>query len=111
MPTQQRAAQRQARRQLVHEQVWTLHRQGWTVRAIARHVGLSARTVQRDLRTTTFSGRKRRSDCGQSLLDPYKATLLERWNTGCHTALRLFRDLRGEGYRGSYTLVAVVLSR
>jgi transposase len=103
---QQRAAQRQARRQLVHEQVWTLHRQGWTVRAIAWHLGLSARTVQRDLRTATFAGRKRRSDCGQSVLDPYKATLLQRWNAGCHSALRLFRDLRSEGYAGSYTLVA-----
>jgi transposase len=103
---QQRAAQRQARRQLVYEQIWTLHRQGWTGRAIARHLGLSARTVQRDLRTATFAGRKRRSDCGQSVLDPYKALLLARWNAGCHTALRLFRELRGEGYAGSYTLVA-----
>jgi len=103
---QQRAAQRQARRQLVYEQVWTLHRQGWTGRAIARHLGLSARTVQRDLQTATFAGRKRRSDCGQSVLDPYKATLLERWNAGCHSALRLFRALRSTGYTGSYTLVA-----
>jgi transposase len=108
---QQRATQRQARRQLVHEQVWTLHRQGWTVRAIARHLGLSARTVQRDLRTATFPGRRQRSDCGQSVLDPYKATLLQRWNAGCHTALRLFRDLRGEGYAGSYTLVAAYARR
>ena len=90
----------------MHEQVWTLHRQGWTVRAIAEHLGLSSRTVQRDLRTATFPGRRRRSDCGRSLLDPYKATLLERWNAGCHTALRLFRDLRHGGYGGSYSLVA-----
>jgi hypothetical protein len=40
------------------------------------------------------------------VLDPYKATLLARWNAGCHSALRLFRALRGEGYAGSYTLVA-----
>jgi transposase len=102
----QRAAQRQARRQLLHEQVWTLHCQGWTLAAIAQHVGLSPRTVQRDLRTATFAGRKRRSDYGQSLLDPYKALLLQQWNAGCHTALRLFRALRSEGYAGSYTLVA-----
>jgi len=108
---QQRAAQRQARRQLVHEQVWTLHHQGWTVRAIAGHLGLSPRTVQRDLRTATFPGRRQRSDCGQSVLDPYKATLLQRWNAGCQTALRLFRDLRGEGYAGSYTLVAAYARR
>jgi transposase len=108
---QQRATQRQARRRRLHEQVWTLHRQGWPVRAIARHLGLSARTVQRDLQTATFAGRKRRSDCGQSMLDPYKATLLAQWNAGCHTALRLFRALRGEGYAGSYTLVAAYVRR
>src|SRR5262249_6912811 len=103
---QQRAAQRQARRQQLHEQVWTLQRQGWTVRAIAQHLGRSARTVQRDLRTATFAGRKRRSDWGQSVLNPYKATLLQRWNAGCHNALQLFRTLHSEGYTGSYTLVA-----
>jgi transposase len=105
-PAQQRAAQRQARRQTIYEQVGTFHRQGWTGRAIAQHVGISLRTVPRDLQTATFPGRKRRSDGGQSLLDPYKATRLERWKAGCHTAMRLFRELRQQGYVGSYGLVA-----
>src|SRR5262245_21073347 len=108
---QQRAAQRQARRQTIYEQVWTFHRQGWPSRAIAQQVGISLRTVQRDLQTATFPGRKRRSDCGQSLLDPYKVTLLERWNAGCHTAMRLFRELRQQGYVGSYSLVAAYTRR
>jgi transposase len=110
-PAQQRAAQRQARRQTIYEQVWTFHRQGWTSHAIAQQVGISLRTVQRDLQTATFPGRKRRSDCGQSLLDPYKATLLARWNAGCHTAMRLFRELRQQGYVGSYGLVAAYARR
>src|SRR6266851_282098 len=83
-PAQQQAAQRQARRQALHTQIWTLHQQGWTGAAIAQHVGLSLRTVQRDLRTATFAGRKRRSDAGDSLLTPYKPYLLERWNAGCY---------------------------
>jgi transposase len=110
-PAQQGAAQRQERRQQMHAQVWALHRQGWTVPAIAQHVGLSLRTVQRDLQTATFPGRKQRSDCGRSLLDPYKTTLLERWNAGCHTARRLCADLRHRGYVGSYTLVAIYVQR
>jgi len=110
-PAQQRAAQRQARRQTLYEQVWDLHRQGWTVPAIARHIGLSKRTVQRDLRTATFAGRKSRSDRGQSLLNPYKAALLERWNAGCHTAMRLFRNLQQQGYPGSYGPVAAYARR
>jgi transposase len=110
-PAQQRAAQRQAYRQALHEQVWALHRQGWTGAAIAQHVGLSLRTVQRDLRTATFVGRKRRSDHGDRVLTPYKGYLLERWNAGCYTAMRLFRDLRQRGYTGGYGVVAAYARR
>ena len=67
--------------------------------------------MQRDLQTAAFPGRKRRSDCGQSLLDPYKTTLLERWNAGCHTAAQLLRDLQQRGYAGSYALVAAYARR
>ena len=78
----------------LHTQVWALHRQGWTAPAIAQHVGMGLRTVQRDLRSAVFAGRKRRSDHGESVLNPYKPYLLERWNAGCYNAMRLFRDLR-----------------
>ena len=110
-PAQQRAGQRQARRQALHTQVWALHHQGWTAPAIAQHVGLSLRTVQRDLRSATFAGRKRRSDRGESVLNPYKPYLLERWNAGCYTAMRLFRDLRQRGYAGGYGVVAAYARR
>jgi hypothetical protein len=106
LPVQQRAAERQARRQALHTQVWALHRQGGTAPAMAQQVGLSLRTVQRDLRSATFVGRRRRSDRGESSLNPYKPYLLERWNAGCYTAMLLFRDLRQRGYAGSYGVVA-----
>jgi transposase len=111
LPAQQRAVQRQAHRQARHTQVWALHHQGWTAPAIAQQVGLSLRTVQRDLRTVTFAGRRRRSDLGESALNPYKPYLLERWNAGCYTAMRLFRDLRQRGYRGGYGVVAAYARR
>jgi transposase len=110
-PAQQRAAQRQAHRQALHTQIWTLHQQGWTGAAIAQHVGLSLRTVQRALRSATFAGRRRRSDAGDSLLNPYKPYLLERWNAGCHTAMHLLRELQQRGYRGRYGLVAAYARR
>jgi transposase len=110
-PARQRAEQRQARRQARHTQVWALHRQGWTAPAIAQHVGLSLRTVQRDLRTATFAGRQRRSDRGDSVLNPYKPSFRERWNAGCYTAMRLFRDLRQRGYAGGYGVVAAYARR
>jgi transposase len=111
LPAQQRAAERQARRQALHQQVWALHHQGWTAPAIAQQVGLGLRTVQRDLRSPTFAGRKRRSDLGDSVLTPYKPYLLERWNAGCYNAMRLFRDLRQRGYAGGYGVVAAYARR
>jgi transposase len=111
LPAQQRAAERQGRRQALHQQVWALHHQGWTAPAIAQQVGLGLRTVQRDLRSTTFAGRKRRSDLGDSGLNPYKPYLLERWNAGCYNAMRLFRDLRQHGYAGGYGVVAAYARR
>jgi transposase len=111
LPAQQHAAQRQARRQALHTQVWALHHQGWTAPAIAQQVGVSLRTVQRDLRRATYAGRKRRSDLGDSVLNPSKGYLCDRWNAGCHTAMRLFRELRQQGYGGSYGVVAAYARR
>ena len=111
LPAQQRAAERQARRQALHQLVWALHHQGWTAPAIAQQVGLGLRTVQRDLRSTTFAGRRRRSDLGESGLNPYKSYLLERWNAGCYNAMRLLRDLRQRGYTGGYGIVAAYARR
>ena len=56
-------------------------------------------------------GARRRSDLGESVLNPYKPYLLERWNAGCYTAMRLFRDLRQRGYAGGYGVVAAYARR
>jgi transposase len=45
------------------------------------------------------------------VLNPYKAYLLARWNAGCHTAMRLFRELQPQGYTGSYACVAAYARR
>ncbi|HEY5869000.1 MAG TPA: ISL3 family transposase [Candidatus Tectomicrobia bacterium] len=108
---QQRMTQRHARRQNIYEQVWTLRRQGWTVPAIVQQVGISRRTVFRYLRLSTCPVQKHRRDHGESLLNPYKPYLLERWNAGCYTAMRLFRDLRQRGYAGGYGVVAAYARR
>jgi transposase len=103
---QMRAAQRRARRLATYEQVWTLHRQGWSPRAIAQQLGMGRWTVVRYLRAPTFPERKGRSDKGQSVLTPYKEYILKRWNAGCRDALQLFRHIQRQGYRGSYPTVA-----
>jgi transposase len=61
-----------------YQQVWALHRVGWTGEAIARHLGISRRTVVRYLRHETFPERQVRSDAGRSRLDRWKPIVLER---------------------------------
>ena len=108
---EQQAAQRAAHRQARYEQVWTLHRQGWSTAAIAVQVGCSLRTIERYLQMPTWPGRQPRRHYGRSLLHPYKAYLLERWNAGCHTAIQLFPELQACGYTGSYRRVTAYVSR
>jgi transposase len=94
------AAARRAQRMATYEQVWSYHRQGWTLDAVAHQVGLSRRTVRRYLQSPTFPERPPRHGRGRSLLDPYKATLLAGWNHGCRNGWRLFRTIRSQGFRG-----------
>jgi transposase len=108
---QARAAQRAARRQARYDEVWALHRQGWSTAAIAAQVGCSRRTIERYLQMPTWPVRQHRRHYGRSVLHPYKAFLLERWNAGCHTAIQLFRELQPRGYTGSYRRVAADVSR
>jgi len=91
--------------------VWALHRQGWSTAAIAAQVGCSRRTIERYLQMPTWPVRQHRRHYGRSVLNPYKAFLLERWNAGCHTAIQLFRELQPRGYTGSYRRVAAYVSR
>jgi transposase len=100
-----KAAERRERRLARYNQVWALHRDGWSGTAIARHLGIGHSTVTRYLRHETFPER-RRSDAGRSRLDRWKPLLLERWNAGCRHSRRLFREIQGQGYRGSYQTLA-----
>ena len=67
---QQQAAQRAAQRQATYDAVWTLHRQGWTVPAIAAQVGHSRHTIERYLRMPTWPAPQHRSTYGRSVLNP-----------------------------------------
>jgi transposase len=105
------AAARRAQRVATYERVWTCHRQGWTLDAIAHQVGLSRRTVRRYLQSPTFPERPPRHGRDHSLLDPYKATLLAGWNHGCRNGWHLFRTIRSQGVRGQYGIVALYVRR
>lgn len=95
-----------ARRLETYQQVWELHDSFWTNKAIAQHLGISARTVYRYLLSSTFAERRERKDRGSSHLDPDKTYLLKRWNSGCRQARVLFEELIARGSKTSYSSVA-----
>ena len=100
--------QRQARRRPA--QVWALHHQGWTAPAIAQHVGGVCVQSSATSRAPRLQGANT-VVTAESVLNPYKPYLLARWNAGCYTAMRLFRDLRQRGYVGGYGVVAAYARR
>jgi transposase len=100
------AHQRQVQRRALHQQIGTFHQQGWPGVAIAQQLWIGKNTVYRYLHTATLLERERRADRGRSILTPYRAYLLERWNTGYRDAVRLFCELQPRGYSGSYITVA-----
>jgi len=86
--------------------ILNLHRQGLTVSAIARQLGVDRKTVRRyiarGLEPPGYGPRERR----KRLLDPFIRYLRERVTAypGL-TGRRLWRELRDQGYAGGYTAV------
>ena len=94
-----------ARRRAKYEQAWELHAKGATNAAIARAVGIGARTVYRYLHQDPPQ-RKRRTDFGQRrVITPFEPYLLRRWAEGCQTATVLWREIQGQGFAYSLTNV------
>jgi transposase len=90
----QLADRNHARRLTIHQQVWDLHNQGWSAKAIARQVGIGVTSVFRYLRSPTLPEPTRRRSLGRSILVPYHEYILKRWNEGCHEGLILFKEIQ-----------------
>jgi transposase len=81
-----------------------LYQAGVTLSAIARQTGLDRKTVRKFIRASAFPEQQPRPQRA-SLLDPYKAYLRQRWDEGCRTAVRLWRELQAIGFSGGRVLV------
>jgi transposase len=98
------------RKQVVVDQVKTLHKQGHSAREIAASLHLARNTVRKYLLLegpVQPTPRTRRL----SQLDPFYDYLTARWNEGCANAHQLFLELREKGYRGGETTVRSFVSR
>ena len=91
---------RQDERMARYEHIWERQKHGMKSAEIAQKLGVTQRTIQRWIARGDIpsSGpRKQRP----RLLDPYKASILERLQQGCHNKAQLERELRAKGYKGS----------
>lgn len=94
------AASLQAQRHDQFAQVHALSQQGLTPVQIAARVGLGERTVYRWLARQQVPDWHHRFRSA-SVLDPYKAYVLKRWQEGCRKGVQLLHELQAQGYRGS----------
>jgi transposase len=107
---QQQIAHNRAKRVAEYEQARAFHKQGWTMKAIATHMGRHHRTIKKYLEASTFPERPPRRQ-PPSILDPYKAYLLERWQAGYRSAKELYHEMQAQGFAGKYSIVAAYVSR
>jgi transposase len=107
---QQHIAHNRAKRVVEYAQARAFHEHGWTIKAIATHLGRHQRTIKKYLQASTFPERPPRRR-PPSILDPYKAYLLERWQAGYRSALELYHEIQAQGFPGKYSVVAAYISR
>jgi transposase len=100
-------AAREAKRVLRLEKykiVITLRQRGVFLKDIASQGNISHKTVGRWLTHGTFPERKPRAS-QPTKVDPYRAYVHQRWQEGCHNLAQLYREIKEQGFTGSYSTV------
>ncbi|MEV4517167.1 ISL3 family transposase [Dactylosporangium sp. NPDC049525] len=95
------AERRRAHHALVHE----LLAQGAGFRQIARHLGWSHHTVSRYAHAATWQEMMVGQKIRPSQVDPFKTYLIQRIGEGCLKAATLHREVRAQGFAGSYAII------
>ncbi|WP_327286736.1 ISL3 family transposase [Rubrobacter aplysinae] len=86
-----------------------LHLAGAKVKDIAEWTGTSRSTVYRYRELAEPPPRPKHGRKG-SVLDPWRPYLIRRWNEGCHSAKRLYYEIREQGYSHSIDIVTKLIS-
>ena len=83
--------------------IWALKRQGYSIRAIARKLGLHRKTVRKYLESKEFP--KYRSANRKSGLEPYYQMISDWLSTEDYHATRVHELVVKQGYQGGYETV------
>ncbi|TAK36770.1 MAG: ISL3 family transposase [Chloroflexota bacterium] len=109
-PTKRYQIERRAARVARWEHVKELAAAGAGFRQIAREVGISRKTVHRLLAAPEPPRNRvvnrRPGGLKSPTLQPYVSYLQDRWQAGCTNVSQLYREIAGQGYPGSRSLLA-----
>jgi transposase len=95
---------RRAGRYARYQQVVDLRAQGMKPKEIAQRLAVGERTVRDWLKRGTFpETRKRRKR--QSSFEPFAPYVLQRWQNGERNGLTLWKEIKEQGYSGTYRSV------
>lgn len=102
---------RRDKRSAHYEDVRTLMKQGLSQRAIARKLKLARATVSKFAQAEEYPEMHHpKQGENRSLLDPYKRSILQRWQQGCTNGLQLYDEITARGFTGSATLLRMFLA-
>ncbi len=104
------ASQAPSEAEIWYTDIKDLERQGVSQRGIARQLHLSRTTVSKYLRSPEVPVRHHGPQSRSSVL-PYLDYLKRRWAEGAREYMQLWKELQGQGYRGSYSSVRRALTR
>ena len=96
-----------------YEEVMALHRAGIGLRAITRQLRISRKVVRLFISSPGFPERAEGTEqrhMKKSKLAPYLPYLRERWASGAHNGLQLFREIKDRGYTGSRALLGRLIA-
>ncbi len=94
-----------ARSQAIYQQVQRLRKTGYNIRQITHKLGMSRTTVRKYFYAEAFPERAK-GQTTQSMIDSYLPYLEFRHQAGCEDAKQLWRELREQGYSGTYVQVS-----
>jgi transposase len=102
---------RHAERIATYEAIRALHDKGADIAHIARTVDVSRRTVYRYVRMDGPPERQRPGRRpGNRVLASYEPYLLQRWKEGCHNGVKLWEEIKEQGFAYSVTNVSRFLA-
>lgn len=95
-----RSQQRREKRLARYQEVQRLYKEGLSIRAIERELGMDREAIRNFIKAEVFPERALVLP-KPSIIDQYLPLLKLRWEQGCYNVRQLYREIQKRGYNGS----------